>query len=168
MTIKSKPNHLNGSVQKNQDQKRHVRSNVKVLLTVFFDCNGMVHHEFLPQDRTVNKVYYLVVLGRLCKIIRQKRTELWKNQSWILHHDNAPTHFLAKNIYGVHGFILWGVTEKIGYNKKITVICKFRELRRLDFRMVFFLLVRMSVIYVNHRIHRTLIPLTFSFSQNWR
>ena len=26
-----------------------VRSNVKVLLTVFFDSNGMVHHEFLPQ-----------------------------------------------------------------------------------------------------------------------
>ena len=29
-----------------------VRSNV-VLLTVFFDCNGVVHHEFLPQGRTV-------------------------------------------------------------------------------------------------------------------
>ncbi|UYV65462.1 hypothetical protein LAZ67_3004435 [Cordylochernes scorpioides] len=27
---------------------RQVRSNVKVLLTVFFDCRGMVHHEFLP------------------------------------------------------------------------------------------------------------------------
>ena len=28
---------------------RQVRSNVKVLLTVFLDCNGVVHHEFLPQ-----------------------------------------------------------------------------------------------------------------------
>ena len=27
---------------------RQVRSNVKVLLTVFFDCNGVVHHRFLP------------------------------------------------------------------------------------------------------------------------
>ncbi|UYV63473.1 hypothetical protein LAZ67_2004165 [Cordylochernes scorpioides] len=34
---------------------RQVRSNVKVLLTVFFDCRGVVHHEFLPQGRTVNK-----------------------------------------------------------------------------------------------------------------
>ena len=25
-----------------------VRSNVKVLLTVFFDCIGVVHREFLP------------------------------------------------------------------------------------------------------------------------
>ncbi|UYV72816.1 hypothetical protein LAZ67_10000875 [Cordylochernes scorpioides] len=38
---------------------RQVRSNVKVLLTVFFDCRGVVHHEFLPQGRTVNKEYYL-------------------------------------------------------------------------------------------------------------
>ena len=36
-----------------------VRPNLKVLLTVFFDCNGVVHHEFLPQGRTVNLKYYL-------------------------------------------------------------------------------------------------------------
>ena len=27
---------------------RQVRSNVKVFLTVYFDCNGVVHHESLP------------------------------------------------------------------------------------------------------------------------
>ena len=36
--------------------------NVKVLLTVSFDCRGVVHHEFLPQGRTVNKDYYLQVM----------------------------------------------------------------------------------------------------------
>ena len=37
-------------------KKAHqVWSNVKVLLTVFFDCNGVVHNEFLPQGRMVNK-----------------------------------------------------------------------------------------------------------------
>ena len=35
----------------------------KVLFTVFFDCN-----------------------------VREKRTLLWKNQSRILHHSNAPAH----------------------------------------------------------------------------
>ena len=36
-------------------KKAHqVRSNVKVLLTVFFDYHGVVHQEFLPQGRTVN------------------------------------------------------------------------------------------------------------------
>ena len=33
------------------------RSNAKVSFTVFFDCNGMVQHEFLPQLRAVNKAY---------------------------------------------------------------------------------------------------------------
>ncbi|UYV70868.1 hypothetical protein LAZ67_8000923 [Cordylochernes scorpioides] len=42
-----------------------VRSNVKVLLTVFFDCRSVVHHEFLPQGRTVNKEYYLQVMRNL-------------------------------------------------------------------------------------------------------
>ncbi|UYV75234.1 hypothetical protein LAZ67_12003040 [Cordylochernes scorpioides] len=83
---------------------RQVRSNVKVLLTVFFDCRGMVHHEFLPQGRTVNKEYYLQVMRNLREAIRQKRPDLWKNKNWLLHHDNAPAHtsllvrdFLAKN-----------------------------------------------------------------------
>ncbi|UYV78503.1 hypothetical protein LAZ67_16001800 [Cordylochernes scorpioides] len=55
---------------------RQVRSNVKVLLTVFFDCRGVVHHEF----------------------------SCHRNKNWLLHHDNAPAHtsllvrdVLAKN-----------------------------------------------------------------------
>ena len=58
---------------------RQVRSNGKVLLTVFFDCNSVVHHEFMPQGRTFNKEYYL-------EVIRHKRTGLWKNQSTTTSH----------------------------------------------------------------------------------
>ncbi|UYV68982.1 DDX55 [Cordylochernes scorpioides] len=83
---------------------RQVRSNVKVLLTVFFDFRGVVHHEFLPQGRTVNKEYYLQVMHNFREAIRQKFPDLWKNKNWLLHHDNAPAHtsllvrdFLAKN-----------------------------------------------------------------------
>ena len=43
-------------------------------------------------------------MRRVREAIRQKPTELWKNQSWILHHNNASAHtlmlvleFLAKN-----------------------------------------------------------------------
>ena len=42
-----------------------VRSNVSVLLTVFFDYNCVVYYEFLPQGRTVNKEYYREVKSRL-------------------------------------------------------------------------------------------------------
>ena len=80
---------------------RQVRSNVKVLLTVF--CS-VVHHEFLPQGRTVNKEYYLQITCNLREAIRQKRPDLWKNKNWLLHYDNASVHtsllvrkFLAKN-----------------------------------------------------------------------
>ena len=68
------------------------RLNVKVFLTVLFDGNGMVHHEFLPQGHKVNREYYLEVMRRLSEAICQKRIELWKNHSWILHHKNAPVH----------------------------------------------------------------------------
>ena len=68
---------------------RQVRSNVKVFLIVFFDYHGVVHQEFLPQGRTVNKEYYLEVMRRLREAIPKKRPELWKNNSWFLHHDNA-------------------------------------------------------------------------------
>ena len=50
------------------------------------------------------KEYYFEVRSRLRKTIWQNCTELWKNQSWIWHHDNAPAHtsmlvceFLAKH-----------------------------------------------------------------------
>ena len=83
---------------------RQVRSNVKVLLTVFFDCRGMVHHKFLPRGKTINEKYYLQVMRNLREAIRQKRPDLWKNKNWLLHDDNAPAHtslfvrnFLAKN-----------------------------------------------------------------------
>ena len=78
---------------------RKTRSNVKSLLIVLFDCNGVVQYELLPESQTINKEYYLEVMCRLREAIRQKRIKLWKNQSWILHHDKAPPHtsFLAKN-----------------------------------------------------------------------
>ena len=65
---------------------RQVRSNMNALLNIFFECIGLVHHEFLPQNRTVNKEYYLKDMRRLREANRQKSTELWKNQSWILHY----------------------------------------------------------------------------------
>ncbi|CAD7012591.1 unnamed protein product [Ceratitis capitata] len=68
------------------------------------NCKSVVHHEFLPQGRTVNKEYYLQVMCNLRETNRQKRADLWKNKNRLLHHDNAPAHtsllvrdFLAKN-----------------------------------------------------------------------
>ncbi|UYV73518.1 KDM1A [Cordylochernes scorpioides] len=90
-------------------KKAHqVRSNGKVLLTVFFDCRGVVHHEFLPQGRTVNKEYYLQVMCNLREAICQKRPDLWKNKNWLLHHDNAPAHtsLLVRDLFAKNNTLM--------------------------------------------------------------
>ena len=71
---------------------RQRRSKIKTMMTVFFDFHSVVHYEFLPPRQTVNKKYYLRVMCRLREAIRLKRPELQANNSWFLHHDNAPSH----------------------------------------------------------------------------
>ena len=77
------------------EKERQVGSNGKSFLTIFFDCNGVRHHEFLPQSRTVNKEHFLGVMARLRVVIRQKRIELWKIESWILQHAQAHPSMLV-------------------------------------------------------------------------
>jgi hypothetical protein len=61
-------------------KSRQVRSNVKVTLTVFFDCEDIIHHEFLPRGQTVNKEYYLKVMQRLREAMRRKRPDFWRGK----------------------------------------------------------------------------------------
>jgi len=62
------------------------------MLLTFFDTRGIVHYEFVPTGQTVNQVYYLEVLERLREKVRRKQPKLFANNSWILHHNNAPAH----------------------------------------------------------------------------
>ena len=55
-----------------------VWSNVEVMLTVFCDCEGLIHHECLPCGQTENKDYYPKVTKRLRGAVRTKRTDLWR------------------------------------------------------------------------------------------
>ena len=57
-----------------------------------FGWKGTVHHEYVPRSQTVNKQLYQEVLSRLRDAVTTKRPELWENQTWMLHHDNAPAH----------------------------------------------------------------------------
>jgi len=83
---------------------RKSRSKIKVMLIVFFDYRGIVHHEYLPEGQTVNAILYVEVLKRLRDRVRRVRPNLLGEDGWILHHDNAPAHssllvreFLARN-----------------------------------------------------------------------
>jgi len=72
------------------------------MLIVFFDIDGVVHHEFSPPGQTVNGHFYVQVLQRLRDAVRRKWRDKWQGD-WFLHHDNAPSHtslvqqFLAEN-----------------------------------------------------------------------
>jgi hypothetical protein len=75
-----------------------------VLLTIFFDYRGIVHHSYAPEGRTINKEYYLEVIRHLRHAVQRKGPDLWATHNWQLHHDNAPAHsshliqsFLAKH-----------------------------------------------------------------------
>jgi len=70
------------------------QSKIKVMFVVLFDWKGIVHHEFLPCGQMVNKLLYQKVLVRLKDAVHRKRTELWENQTWMLHHDSAPSQAL--------------------------------------------------------------------------
>ena len=74
-------------------KKAHqVLSKVKVMLIVFFDMEGIVHYEYIPQGQTVNQQFYLQVLNRLRLADSRKRPQKLAAWAWSLHHDNAPAH----------------------------------------------------------------------------
>jgi len=74
-----------------QKKARQSRSNIKVVMIVFFDLDGIVRAEFAPRNITGNSEYYKGLLESLRNNVRRKRPEKWAN-GFILHHDNAPCH----------------------------------------------------------------------------
>jgi len=62
------------------------------MLICFFDQKGIVHKEFVPPGQRVNAAFYVEVLKRLRENVRRKRPDQWRNNTWLLHHDNAPAH----------------------------------------------------------------------------
>ncbi|GFT56485.1 putative DD34D transposase [Trichonephila clavipes] len=85
-----------------QKKTRMSKSGMKAMLIVFFDKNGFVHSEFVPEGQRVNGAFYVEVLKRLKRRVNRVRPEISAN--WKLHHDNAPcptcfvvTEHLTKN-----------------------------------------------------------------------
>ena len=83
---------------------RQVCSNIKTMLLLFFDIEGIVHYEYAPKGQTIIKTFYRYVLRRLRDAVQRKRPLKWASGNWLLHHDNAPAHtshlvqaFLAKH-----------------------------------------------------------------------
>ncbi len=81
-----------GTISDRPSKARPQRGEKKSMFTIFFDQRGPVLSEFkLPNETVISKMY-IEVLRTLREQIRRKRPELWADQSFILHHDNASPH----------------------------------------------------------------------------
>jgi len=58
----------------------------------FFNWQGVIHKEFVPEGETINAVYYKDVMERLLNRIRRVRPGMCESGKWFLLHDNALSH----------------------------------------------------------------------------
>ncbi|GFU72420.1 uncharacterized protein TNCV_933711 [Trichonephila clavipes] len=78
---------------------------MKAMLIVFFDKNGAVHSEFVPERQTVSGAFYVEVLKRLKRRVNRVRADI--STKCKLHHDNAPSHtcFVVTEHLTKNGFV---------------------------------------------------------------
>ena len=74
---------------------KRTRSAVKVMLTVFWDSEGIILTDFLPTGRTMNGVYYSNLIIALNKKLSKKRRNKLRKGPVFLLQDNAPPHRAA-------------------------------------------------------------------------
>ena len=68
-----------------------VRSTKKLMATVFWDAEGVIHIDYLPRGTTMNMAYYANLLVELRESIKQKRRGKLR-RGVLLQQDNAPVH----------------------------------------------------------------------------
>lgn len=69
-----------------------VASAGKVMMTIFWDCDGVIHTEFLERGSTINSDRYVDTL----KSLRKRLQRIRRDKDVILHHDNARPHTSEK------------------------------------------------------------------------
>ena len=70
---------------------RGARAAGKIMMTVFWDCEGILLCDFLPHKQTVTGDYYAQLMTQLRDAVkRQRRGKL--TAGVLLLHDNAPVH----------------------------------------------------------------------------
>ena len=65
---------------------------VKVLLCIWWDCQGVVYYELLRQGETINAKKYCEYLEKLAVALCENHHRLVNRDGVIFHHDNAKPH----------------------------------------------------------------------------
>jgi len=97
MTPKQSDGVLNGLVRHPHRPKKlkFQKSRIKTMLIIFFDFQGVVHKEFVPEGKTVNAEFYKGVMDCLLKRIQRVRPAAFCSGDFLFLHDNAPVHKAA-------------------------------------------------------------------------
>jgi len=71
------------------------RSCIMTMLIIFFNSQGIVHKEFVPEGKTVNAEFYKGVMDHLLKCIQRVHPAAFCCQDCFLLHNSVPTHNAA-------------------------------------------------------------------------
>jgi len=63
----------------------------KILASIFWDQDGVLHIDYLPKGQTINAEYYSYLLVQLKDILKEKRRRK-VTKGVLFLHDNAPAH----------------------------------------------------------------------------
>ena len=94
MMMKQKFPHHSEWENWHHDQKRHVRVALMWRWWQYFVFLLEGYHSLWVCFMwwAVSNEFYLNVLKHLREAVCRKRPEAWTNNTWMLHHDNAPAH----------------------------------------------------------------------------
>jgi histone-lysine N-methyltransferase SETMAR len=71
---------------------RQDRFGKKVMLHVWWNVDGVVHFELVPDGRAVNAKLYSEQLERFYNVLKQRYPTLIRQKRVLLQHDNGPAH----------------------------------------------------------------------------
>ena len=84
-----KPGEASQTVAKNAKPALTPR---KGMLRIWWDWKGIVHHELLGPDQTINSTLYCQQLMRLKQTIQKRRPKLINRKGVVFNHDNVRPH----------------------------------------------------------------------------
>jgi hypothetical protein len=84
-----------GEISPRPKKLKFLRSRIKKMLIIFFDSQGVVHKEFVPEGKTVNAEFYKGEMDRLLKHIQRVCPAAFCSRDFFLLQDNVPAHKAA-------------------------------------------------------------------------
>jgi len=84
-----------GKTSPRPNKLKFQRSRIKIKLINFFDSQGVVHKEFVPEWKTENAKFYKGVMDHILKRVQRVLPTAFCSRDFFLLHDNAPAHKAA-------------------------------------------------------------------------